>query len=376
MQGTKSRRRSRRIGLGRCILLLLWPVAGITLLLARSSEAFAEQVFAQGLYPLYHRLLSLLPRQLPFSVAECLLCALVPGILIAVVLWCIHMIKGRGRRGRIFLRGMGNALCALGLVFFLFIFGCGANYYRTPYAKAAGLEVTPSTPEELYGLCLELAQQAGELRESLSNLENETGVLALPDTTQALGACAAQAMQALGEENPLLSFHYSPPKPVHFSRVMSSFNITGVYFPFTGEANVNVDVPAYSLGATMCHELCHTAGIMREDEANYLAYLACTRHGDDVLAYSGTMLALVYSGNALHRVAPTLYAQVYDCYTEGMLRDFRASSAYWAQFKDTVTSEIGEQMNDTYLKANNQPTGTQSYGAMVDLLLAEYKARN
>ncbi len=373
MQRTKSR---RRIGVGRGILLLLWPVAAATLLLARHSEAFAEQMFAQGIYPLYHRLLSLLPRQLPFSVAECLLCGLVPGVLVALILWGIHIIKARGRQSRILLGGMGNALCALGLVFFLFIFGCGVNYYRTPYAEAAGLEVSPSSPEELYGLCMELAQQAGELRESLSYLENEAGVLTLPDTTEALGQHAAQAMQAFGAENPLLSFHYSPPKPVHFSRVMSSFNITGIYFPFTGEANVNVEVPAYSLGATMCHELCHTAGFMREDEANYLAYLACTRYGDDVLAYSGTMLALAYSGNALHRVAPALYAQVYDCYTEGMLRDFRASSAYWAKFKDTTTHEIGEQMNDTYLKANNQPSGIQSYGAMVDLLLAEYKSRN
>ena len=368
MPKTKSR---RRIGLGRCILLLLWPVAGIALLLASISEAFAERVFARGVYPLYHRLLSLLPGWLPFSLGEILLYALCLSVPIVLIVWLLHIIIRKGQRWRILCSGVLNALCALGLIFAMFVFGCGINYYRTPYAEAAGLEVTESTQEELYGLCLELARNAAALRENLTAYEDSNGVFALP---HAYDAAAQQAMTSLGEQEDMLRFSYPRPKPVLLSRGMSYLGIVGIYSPFTGEANFNTDTVDYTIPATMCHELCHTTGIMREDEANYLAYLACTRHGDDVLAYSGTMLALVYSVNALHRVSPALYAQVYDCFSEGMLRDFRASSAYWAQFEDSAASEISEQMNDAYLKANNQPTGTQSYGAMVDLLLAEYKA--
>ncbi|MGI6316524.1 MAG: DUF3810 family protein [Christensenellales bacterium] len=37
--------------------------------------------------------------------------------------------------------------------------------------------------------------------------------------------------------------------------------------------------------------------------------------------------------------------------------------------------EKAEARNDTYLKANQQTDGTKSYGRMVDLLLAAYRAR-
>ena len=56
---------------------------------------------------------------------------------------------------------------------------------------------------------------------------------------------------------------------------MSRTEITGIFIPFTMEANVNVDIPDYSLGSTMCHELAHLHGFIREDEANYISYLAC-----------------------------------------------------------------------------------------------------
>lgn len=66
---------------------------------------------------------------------------------------------------------------------------------------------------------------------------------------------------------PPLPAGYGQPKPVMASRLMSYGNITGIYIPFTCEANVNIDVPDYSIPATMCHELTHLRGYMREEEA-------------------------------------------------------------------------------------------------------------
>jgi len=373
MTGSKTRKKRIKLGPVRIFLLLLWPIAGIILLWARHSEAFAEQVYARGIYPLYHKLLSLLPECLPFSLGEMLLYAVCVFALIAVCVWFLHIIIRKGQRWRVFLSGILNTLCALGLVFALFVFGCGINYYRTSYAEAAGLEVRQSTQEELYAMCLDLAGKAAALREDLTAYEDANGVFTLP---WASDEAARQAMTELGNAEEMLKFSYPRPKSVLLSRGMSYFGIVGVYSPFTGEANVNTDTTDYTIPAAMCHELCHTAGIMREDEANYLAYRACTRHGDEILAYSGTMMALTYSANALRRANPDLYAEVTAEFSDAMWRDLAANSAYWDQFEDTVTQEIGEQVNDTYLKANNQTTGTQSYGAMVDLLLAEYRAEH
>ena len=355
----------------RYILLALWPVAGLALLLARSSEEFAERVFARGIYRVYRTPICFLTGLLPFSLGELLLYAVVPATLVCLIVWITHMVKGK--TGRVFLRGMINLACVLGIVFFMFVFGCGANYYRYTYAKCAGMEIRPGTNEELYGLCLSLTDRANRLRNQLEDCEDGEGIFVLPCSDRELSERSRTAVTSLGQQIPVLQGYFAPPKPVLWSEGMSRLEITGVYFPFTVEANVNIEASDYTIAAAMCHELCHMAGFMREDEANYLAYLACKNSGDPVLDYSGTMLALVYCTKALRESAPALYSRVYDCYVDGVRRDLAADIAYWKQYDDQPASEFGEKMNDTYLKANAQSEGTKSYGEMVDLLLAEYR---
>jgi hypothetical protein len=54
-----------------------------------------------------------------------------------------------------------------------------------------------------------------------------------------------------------------------------------------------------------------------------------------------------------------------------MKRDISDYRAYWANFEGPV-EEAASNLNDNYLKFNGQEDGVQSYGAMVDLLLAYY----
>lgn len=355
---------------GKIALLTLWPVAGLVLLLSRCSDRFAEFVFARGIYRVYHTVLAFLTGWIPVSVGEWILYALIPAGIAMLTVWMVHIVKGG--RGAL-LCGAVNALCLLGIVFFMFVFGCGANYYRYTYARCAGMTVATGTDEELHTLCTSLAQRANELRVQLVNCEDARGVFALPYAKGELAEHARQAMTELGKDVDVFSGYYARPKQVFWSEGLSRLGITGVYFPFTAEANVNVDAADYTLGAAMCHELSHMAGFMREDEANYLSYVVCRRSGDPVLDYSGTMLALTYASNALYKSAPALYRQVHSLYGEGLRRDLAANAAYWQAYEGKPASEFGEKMNDAYLKANNQTAGTKSYGEMVDLLLAEFR---
>jgi hypothetical protein len=114
---------------------------------------------------------------------------------------------------------------------------------------------------------------------------------------------------------------------------------------------------------------------MREDEANYIAYIAGMNSDNIELMYSSTLLALISSGNALYGQNTDLYFEIREMYTDGVIRDIRANTDYWAKYEDKVISTISNKINDTYLKANAQEDGVKSYGRMVDLLLAEYKAK-
>jgi hypothetical protein len=122
----------------------------------------------------------------------------------------------------------------------------------------------------------------------------------------------------------------------------------------------------------MLHELVHLRGFMREDEANFIAYLASIKSGYDDFCYSGTMTALTYSMNALYSADYDEFVRLYNLYSEDVIKDMEFSRNYWKQF-DTKVSEVADKINDTYLKANNQQDGVRSYGRMVDLLLAYYR---
>jgi hypothetical protein len=55
----------------------------------------------------------------------------------------------------------------------------------------------------------------------------------------------------------------------------------------------------------------------------------------------------------------------------------KAIRKFWAAPSKTVQTvrEVSSKVNDTYLKVQGQSQGVRSYGRMVDLLLAERRAK-
>ena len=357
-------------------LLLLFPLTYLISALAKRSVFFAEEVFAKRIYKVHSIAVSALTGWIPFSLVELIV---VVGPIVCVILlvrFIIHMAKERENRFARVLLGIINVACVASVILFVYVIGCGVNYHRVSVAEYRGITVRDSSKEELYGLCVELAEQAAELRAELTEYEDADGVLRLPVSNRELGKFTQEAYENLSQDLTVLKGYYPAPKCITSSKVFSSMEITGVFTCWTMEANVNVDIPDYSRASTMAHELAHLHGFMREDEANFLAYLACMFSDDPVVRYSGTMLALIYSGNALAGQDMELYGELWSMYHPGMIRDFADNSAYWDQYEDTVISETADKVNDVYLKANEQEDGVKSYGRVVDLLLAEYRKKN
>ena len=50
-----------------------------------------------------------------------------------------------------------------------------------------------------------------------------------------------------------------------------------------------------------------------------------------------------------------------------------SNNAYWAQFQDSVVQTVSNQVYDGLLKAYGDERGIQSYGTVVDLLVAYYR---
>lgn len=358
----------------RLLFLLLGAIGEICLKVASNSSFFAEEVFGKHIFKWFSHAIAFLTGWVPFSVAE--MSAFLAPVLLLVVLtgFIIKFIRSRKERLFLVFTFVINTLCVASAVWFFYCFGCGINYYRYTVSDYTGYVTRPSSKEELALLLGELADEVRETREALDSFD-ETGAFVLPYSYRELGEEARKAFDLLAEDYPIYGGDYPAPKCVLHSHLMSNTRIIGIYTCWTMEANVDVDIPDYEIGATMCHELSHLRGFIREDEANFIAYLACMKSDCKELRYSGAMSAFTYTANALAAKDPDLYVQVMqEHYSEGMWYDFDASRQYWKQFEKTEkVAEITDELNDTYLKANNQEDGVESYGRVVDLLLAKYR---
>lgn len=357
----------RRLVLGLlCAIVLLFAAALLLPGLLSAHPDWVERWYAGKIYPAITVAHARWIGHLPVSIGELALYGLI-ALGIGLLVWAIVLLFRKNFR-RLLLLAL--SLCLFGGAMWLqFYAGWAFSHNRQPLAVSLGLDTAAGNTEELSALCSALCAEAKALRTALTD---ETGALVLPETDEMLAAVPSY-YEALGKAHSLFSQPVGAPKPVLWSEGLSYLGITGIYLPFTHESNVNVHQSAFLIAATAAHECAHQQGIAREDEANFAAYLACDASGDDAARYSGTMLALIYCGNALAKADPDAYAALAAQYSDGIRSDLRAHSAYWKRYEGKA-EEIASAANDSYLKSHGQTAGVQSYGRMADLMLATYRA--
>lgn len=371
--------------LKRTKLLILLPLGLLFLFLAKLSPFIAEYVFARGLYKILSLPLGLVTGIFPFSMAE-LIIVLIPALLIAVIIcFVVKLVKGRETRKFIIQKAVLNVFCFMAVIFFMFIVLCGTNYYRYDFAEMYNLDVKERSVDELKELCFYLKDMVEQSKADIPEKDlDENGVVTFGENRTYedfpdVAASAKKAMTKLSEDYPSLKYSTGGAKEVILSRYMSYGGIVGIFIPFTMEANVNTDVADYNRPADTCHELAHMRGYMKEQEANYIAYLACINSEEPVFIYSGYMMAFIVATNSLYDYDSEAYWEIMEGLSDNVLVDIRYENEYWRELRSNeaaeVVDEIMNEVNDTYLKANGQESGVASYGEMVDLLLAEYFSR-
>lgn len=335
-------------------------------LILKHYPKFVDRVYSTSLNRVTRQLLSIITGVLPFSLAEILVPLLVL-ILIGLFITLVMKIKSGE-----FLKHFLILSSYASLLYILFMFLWGFNYNRLPLNQIMGLEIKKASKSELSEICNNLIKKANNLRTVVQ--ENSEGVIEISGGYKDIFNRAQKGYDKASEVYKELEGKYGPPKAILLSEAMSYTGITGIYMPYTGEANVNVNEPDMMLPATVLHEMAHQRGFAREDEANYIAYLSCSMHPDVDFQYSGVMLALTHSMNALSGKDMDEYIKLTKNYSEGVRRDLRYYSSFWKQYEGKV-EEASNKINDNYLKSNGQGDGVESYGRMVDLLIAEYRKK-
>ncbi len=332
---------------------VLFLSAVMLLFAARRFYGFAEW-YAVTVYPVLVGSIGRFFGLFPISMAEIGLYGAAAGFFVQ-----IYRIA---RKKRKLLQTASTVFLFLSALLFLYVACCGVNYYRNPFSSYLERVGGASTRERLLELCAWLGEGANETWLELEKME---------DGFEHLQQKGVTAMEGLAEEYPFLSGYYPLPKPVFFSGILSIQQCSGVYSPFTIEANYNRDMVSYNIPHTICHELSHLRGFMREDEANFIGYLACLGSDDPDYRYSGYLMGWIYAGNALYRVDPEAYWQAYENLSDAVRQDLQENNRFWDQYEGRA-AETAEAVNDVYLRVNGQPEGVETYGRVVDLMLEDF----
>ena len=354
----------------RLVLFGLGVVTFGVQLVVRGMPEFVERFYADGLYPIVRDVVGTLTGWTSYSLVEILGILFILGAIFGVYRSLRAVARKRRSLRNVAAHWASRVLGLTGLLYAVGMFAWGFNYYRQPFLVTENLDGSAATVEELRAVCIDLAEQANALRLELA--EDDEGVMRTEDGDRAALRRGTVAFDVRGLEYAALRDGFvSQPKGLLLP-VLPWLNISGVFFPYTGEPNVGMRQPVHDRLFSGCHEMAHQLGWAREEEANFAGYAACRRHPDADYRYAAAQGALKYAVIALHRIDPDASAAVRTTFGKGLERDWDASRRFWSRY-DTFLGDAAMRVNDTYLKAQGQEEGIDSYGLMVELLVADHR---
>ncbi len=382
-ENTENTEETKKRGLKKNSIALI-SVFGACLLLniiARLSTPFAD-FYLDHIFPIWNNTFGRVLSWLPFSFGEILIIIAVAGLPISLIVYIVLMCIKKGKRKRvshIYFKAL--AWCAA-YVLVTETLNCFIMYQCSTFAYKNGISEETYTTSQLLDVYEKLIEQTNEASAQVQRDEDGKFIL-----TADLDDTAAAALENISGDYPILKGFYTKPKPVINSYFMSQQYLMGVYFPFTLEANYNKLMYASNKPETVVHELAHTQGIILEDEANFVAFLACSQSDNAEYRYSGYLSALKYvRTRAFDAVAdkdPALRERLDEMETHidyGIWVDMFENQAYWqgvqedddAIIPSSTVNELADAAMNGSLKFNGVADGKDSYGRMVDLLLNYY----
>ena len=322
-----------------------YPAAGVRFLLAKLTGFF------------------------PFSLAETVILLVIP-LAVGGFFLARRLEKREDPKGAYyFLSYLVGFLC---LMYTLFVFTLGTAYFGTPMDEELGLDREKVSAEELYETAEAILERIDGVIDEIEFDEN--GASVMPMTRKELNRELNTLAKKAAEKYPFLSSLSSRVKPILLSKPMTYTHMSGIYTYLTGEANINTNFPDSTIPFTMAHEMSHQRGIAREDEANFAALLISMESDDPYILYSAYYELFKYFINALAVADTQLFEAIYQKADPRLVGEIYAFNDFFDKYADNLAADITGGLNDAYQQIQGVEEGIASYGLVVDLAVAYYKA--
>lgn len=324
-----------------------------------------EKYYSRGVYPFLSRGQRILFGWVPFSVGDILYGGAVILLLYRLVRLIRRLLSRQAERGW-WLRLLRQAVFVLLWVYVLFNGLWGLNYNRLGIADQLQLQVRPYSTTDLNELTKVVLQELNGL-DSSARLQR-----ADLDRVKSLRVSAIRAYDSLAVEDPMFEYRSPSVKSSLYSYPGLYIGFGGYYNPFTGEAQVNTMDPLFGRPFTACHEMGHQLGYAKENEANFIGFLAARSSPDAAFQYSVYLDLFLYSVRELY-VRDSVLAKTFKGQLgPGVRDDLRELQRFNRKYANPLGPLIWK-IYGRYLQANRQPQGIVTYSEVTAWLIAYYK---
>ena len=330
-----------------------------------ANSDWVEAFYAIRAYAAFSSLLRMILGWLPFSFGDIL-------YLLAIMwfiwkLWRFSAKLFRRQLSRKWFANTGYRLLVIAmLVYIIFNIFWGINYNRKEISEQLHLKLVKVDTTDLKIIERLLLIKLNGSKKALVN--QKASYPSNKELFKRAVACYAETEKFY----PFLSYKPRSVKRSMFGLFGNYFGFTGYYNPFSGEAQVNTRIPKFILPYTTTHEIAHQLGYAKEEEANFVGYLAATSSTDTLFHYSTYLDLFVYANRQLFFVDSVAAKD----FATQLLPEVKADIKEWREFLRKHKNPLEPVIRwayGNYLRANQQPKGMFSYDEVIADLIAFYK---
>ncbi len=338
----------------------------LTLQILRQFSYMREYVFSRGISRTLLYYLSRFSNLFSFSITEFAVYIAIGYGVYLIVKIILSLKKVNGVRGYMkALRILHKIAIILLVIVMIFMTLFTMSYERDSAIPELNLPEVEVNAETVSFATRYFTDKTKELEVNFNIDEN--GVVESPYTFDELSELILLEYEQF--ESDFFSDFVTYPKELTFGFVNSYLGFTGYYSPFFAESNINTYQPTVSLPVTIAHELAHSKGIMRENEANFYAYFVLANSDDEYLQYCGCLvISQILLSESYDSQNTDIYYDLLDNFSYTMRIVISQKYAFWESY-DTIFDDIGDWFNNLYLTSSGVSSGTKSYGETADILV-------
>lgn len=330
-------------------LIILFFVIVMLTLIQYTLPYYPDVVFfySRHIFHTYQTVRSIILNIVPFSVGDLLYFVTGAILLVTIVKWFYFLFRIREHKHEL-IKSLLHFVIIFGTVYILFVIGWGGNYYQPTLTTYWNIDKSGWNEDSVL-----IAFD----RHLITRLNNESQYYKEASFEESRDRARQYYKTYVRSGARLYGLKV---KPSVFGSSLQYFGIQGYYNPFTGEAQINRQLPRFMIPFVICHEMAHQAGIAAEDDANLLAYAVGTKVKDPAFNYSSYFnLWLYVHGRLRERDTATANLLKKDL-NPLSLSHIDTLRAIRRRYRG-IFNDYSLQLYDSYLKFHNQRAGIESY---------------